>query len=117
MALAGWIAKCAALSALWAIVCFFLVLPFGGDEYSGGEYFVVVLFGAFGWPFYMAAVYWASRKRGFRRWALGLAVILALPFNIGSLFIGVPEIFAATLAYVLIGLTVPRASRTGPAAG
>src|ERR687895_205188 len=48
---------------------------------------------------------------GFRRWALGLALILALPFNVGSLFIAVPEIFAATLAYVLIGLTVQRAPR------
>ena len=117
MSIAGWIVKSAALSALWAIVCFFVVLPFGGDEYSGGEYFVVVLFGAFAWPFYMGAVYWASGRPGFRRWALGLAVILALPFNIGSLFVTVPEIFAATLAYLLIGLTVPRAPRTGPATG
>ena len=114
MSSAGWIAKCAALSLLWVVACFLLVLPFAGDEYSGGEYFVVVLFGAFAWPFYLWAVHWASRYTGraFRLRALGLAVILALPFNIGSLFVGVPEIFAATLAYLLIGLTIPRAPRT-----
>ena len=113
MSSAGWIAKSAALSLLWVIVCFFVVLPFGGDEYSGGEYFVVVLFGAFAWPFYLWGVHWASRHTGraFRLRALGLAAILALPFNIGSLFVTVPEIFAATLAYLLIGLTIPPAPR------
>ena len=104
----AWAILSSLLALVWAVVCFLVVLPFAGDGYTGGEYFVVVLFAAFAWPFYLAAVHWASRKRHFRRWALGLAVILALPFNIGSLFVAVPEIFAATLAYLLIGLTVPR---------
>ena len=116
MPVVGWIVSSALLSLLWAIVGFLVVLPFGGDEYTGGEYVVVVLFGAFAWPFYMGGVYWVSRHAGraFRVRALGLAVILALPFNVGSLFVLVPEITAATLAYALIGLTVRRAPREDP---
>ena len=63
-----------------------------GDEFQPGDYVVLVVFGAFGWPFYMAAVYWASRKRHFRRWALARRPsILALPFNVGSLFVMRPR--------------------------
>ena len=107
MPVIGWLVGNAFLSLLWAILSYVVVRLVVGDEFQAGDYLVVVVFGAFGWPFYMAAVHWASRKRHFRRWALALTLILALPFNVGSLFVMVPEIFAASLAYVLIGLTVP----------
>jgi hypothetical protein len=113
----GWLVGNAFLSLLWAILSYVGVRLVVGDEFQAGDYLVVVVFGAFGWPFYMAAVRWASRYEGrrFRVCAVVLTVILALPFNVGSLFIMVPEIFAATLAYLVIGFTIPRAPRSGPA--
>lgn len=49
--------------------------------------------------------------RRFRVWAVALIVILMLPFNVGSLFVTVPEIGAATLSYLLLALTLERGPR------
>ena len=43
--------------------------------------------------------------------AVALIVILMLPFNVGSLFVTVPEIGAATLSYLLLALTLERGPR------
>jgi hypothetical protein len=120
MPLAAWIAGCAARSALAAVVAYLLVLPVAGDGYTVGEYFVALLFGAFAWPFYLLAVHRVSTRppRAFRIRAVLLALILAVPLNIGSLALGEPEIAAADLCYLLIGLSIrpaPRAGDLGPA--
>ena len=105
--------SCAARSLLAAIVAFLVVLPFAGEGYTLGEYFVALLFGAVAWPFYLLAIHRISTKapRAFRLWALGLALILAVPLNVGSLALGEPEIAAADLSYLLIGLLIRPAPR------
>lgn len=108
MALSEWIVGSLGRALAAAIIGFLVVLPFGGDEYTVGEYFVVLLYGVVAFPLYLFAVWRVRRRSRFRLWALALALILALPFGIGSLFFFVPEIAAATLCYLLIALTIER---------
>jgi hypothetical protein len=109
-----WIVGSVGRALAAAIVGYLIVWPFAGDEYTVGEYFVVLLYGAVAFPVYLFAVSRVSDRRRFRLWAIGLALILALPFGIGSLFFFVPEIGAAELCYLLIGLTIERGPRTVP---
>jgi len=106
--LSEWIVGSLGRALAAAIVSFLVILPFGGDEYTLGEYFVVLLYGILAFPVYLFAVRRQAHREHFRRWAVGLALILALPYGVGSLFVIVPEIAAATLCYLLIGLTIER---------
>lgn len=103
-----WIVGCLGRALAAAIAGYLVVWPFAGDGYTVGEYFVVLLYGVIAFPFYLYAVDRVAGRPRFRLWAVGLALILGLPFNVGSLFFFVPEIAAAWLCYVLIGLTIER---------
>lgn len=82
-----------------------------------GDYVVALLLSAWiMWPAYMGALALVSRHRRhqFRRWAVGLSLLLgAVPP--GIIFVTLPEIQAAILFYLLYGVTVrPLPATTGP---
>lgn len=111
----AWIARSTALAAAAAILAYVVVLPFGGDGYTLGEYGVALVFGVAMWPFYLAAVFAVSRRAGraFRWRALAGVLILMLPLNFQHLLLNVSELVAADIAYVAIGLLIAPAPRGG----
>jgi len=109
----GWLLRNAGLTALLAAAAYVAVLVLGeaglfGDEpIASGDYAYVLIFCAFGWPLYMAALGVAARRaRRFRRWAVALSPIVGLPLTIGILFINVPEILAGWLMWLSLGALV-----------
>lgn len=108
-----WLARSALLAVALAALAYLPVWAlseagaFGDEPISSGEYGYVLIFCAFGWPFYMWAISSVSRRGlRFRRWAIALSPIIGLPLTIGILFVNVPEILAGWIFWLSFGATV-----------